>query len=302
MTALALENYQARMQRVLDYIDQHLNDHLSLAALASVAAFSKHHFHRQFIATFGLTPQRYVQLARMKRASFRLAFKDDANITEIAMDAGYDAPDAFARAFRGRFGQVPSVFRKSPDWELWLAALGALSRARSKLAPNFSISDVVVRETPGVRVAVMQHRGDPVRIGETIRRFIAWRKASGLDRKVSETFNVFCSDPRATPAVDFRLNLCAATDRAIDANEYGVESGLIPAGRCAVLRVAGMSDDLEPAGFFLYRDWLPRSGEEPRDFPLYCQRVTFYPDVPEHEAVTDLYLPLKERRLPSSNP
>ena len=43
---------------------------------------------------------------------------------------------------------------------------------------------------------------------------------------------------------------------------------------------------------FLYREWLPDSGEELRDFPLYCERVSFFPDVPEREAITDLYLPL----------
>jgi len=32
---------------------------------------------------------------------------------------------------------------------------------------------------------------------------------------------------------------------------------------------------------------------EPRDFPLYCQRLTFFPEVPEHEAVAELFLPLK---------
>ena len=52
-------------------------------------------------------------------------------------------------------------------------------------------------------------------------------------------------------------------------------------------------DDLEPAALFLHRDWLPASGEEPRDFPLYCQRMTFFPDVPERQVLTDLYLPLK---------
>jgi len=59
------------------------------------------------------------------------------------------------------------------------------------------------------------------------------------------------------------------------------------------LRVVGSSDDLEPAALFLYRNWLPASGEETRDFPLYCQRVSFFPDVPEHEAITDLFLPLR---------
>jgi hypothetical protein len=68
---------------------------------------------------------------------------------------------------------------------------------------------------------------------------------------------------------------------------------VIPGGRCAVLRVVGGSENLEAPALFLYRDWLPASGEETRDFSLFRQRVSFYPDVPEHETITDLFLPLK---------
>jgi AraC family transcriptional regulator len=110
-----LLNYQARMQRVLNHIDRHLDDDLDLEAVSDVAAFSKFHFHRQFTATFGVTVHRYIQLARMKRASHRLAYMDAQSVTDIAMDTGYDAPDAFARAFRQRFAQSPSSFRKSPE-------------------------------------------------------------------------------------------------------------------------------------------------------------------------------------------
>jgi AraC family transcriptional regulator len=293
MTAAALEHYRARMQRVLDHIDSHLGDDLGLAALARVAAFSKHHFHRQFAAAFGVTAHRYVQLARMKRACYRLAFRDDATVTEIALDAGYEAADAFARAFRGRIGQPPSAFRRSPDWERWRSAFGPLSHARSKLVTPYSADQVTIRVVPATPVAVMTHRGDPARLGQTIQRFIAWRKRTGLRPAVSATFTVFHCDPRTTPPAEFRLDLCAATGRVVAAADEAVETGVIPGGRCAVLRVVGASDDLEPAALFLYRDWLPASGEEPRDFPLYCQRLTFFPDVPEHEAVTDLYLPLR---------
>lgn len=72
----ALQNYQARMRRVLDYIDRHLDSDLDLETVSGVAAFSKFHFHRQFTATFGLSVHRYVQLARMKRASHQLAYMD----------------------------------------------------------------------------------------------------------------------------------------------------------------------------------------------------------------------------------
>ena len=162
----ALQNYHARMQRVLDHIDRHLDGDLDLDALSSVAAYSKYHFHRQFTATFGLSVHRYVQLARMKRASHRLAYMDAQSVTDIAMDAGYDAPDAFARAFRQRFGQSPSSFRKSPDWEPWLAAFGPLDNARSKLMQKtFTTDDVTIRDVPTTPVAIMEHRGDPATIG-----------------------------------------------------------------------------------------------------------------------------------------
>jgi AraC family transcriptional regulator len=282
------------MQRVLDHIDQHLDDDLDLEAMSGVAAFSKFHFHRQFTSTFGLSVHRYVQLARMKRASYRLAYRDAQSVTDIAMDAGYEAPDAFARAFRQRFRQSPSSFRNSPDWEPWLVAFGPLDNARSKLMQKtFTPDDVTIRDVSPTPVAIMEHRGDPATIGATIQRFIAWRKATGLSPKTSPTFNVFYSDPRTTPSTEYRMDLCVGTDRPLEAKGEQIGAGIIPGGRCAVLRIVGSTDNLEPAALYLYRDWLPASGEEVRDFPLYCQRLAFFPEVPEHEAVAELFLPLK---------
>ena len=205
------------MRRVLDHIDRHLDEDLDLAALSGVAAFSKHHFHRQFSATFGVSAHRYVQLARMKRASYRLAFRDDAKVIEIALDAGYEAPDAFARAFRDCVGQAPSAFRKSPDWEPWLAALEPLDRARSANM-SYSPNDVTVREFPATQVAILTHRGDPARVYETVRRFIEWRRAAGLGRDIAATYTIFPCDPRTTPPDAFRLDLCAG-DRSPDRNQ-----------------------------------------------------------------------------------
>ncbi|ESQ86794.1 AraC family transcriptional regulator [Asticcacaulis sp. AC460] len=293
MTA-ALHNYHTRMQRVLDYIDRHLDDDLDLETVSGVAAFSKFHFHRQFTAAFGLSVHSYVQLARMKRASHQLTYMEAQSVTDIAMDAGYDAPDAFARAFRQRFGQSPSGFRKAPDWESWHAALGPLDKARSKLMQKtFSPADVTIRDVPATPVAIMEHRGDPATLGATIQRFIAWRKAAGLPPKDHPTFTVWRSERRPASPADYSMDLCVGTDQPIAANGETIRAGEIPAGRCAVLRVVGNTDNLEPAALYLYREWLPASGEEPRDFPIYGQRLSFYPEVPQHEAVADVFLPLK---------
>jgi AraC family transcriptional regulator len=280
------------MLRVLDHIDRHLDGDLDLDTVSGVAAFSKFHFHRQFKATFGVSLHRYVQLARMRRVSGRLADGEGPSVTEIALDAGYETPDAFARAFRQRFGQSPSGFRKSPDWVAWLQAFGPLNRARSRLMKQtFTPQEVTIREVAPTRVALFEHRGDPETLDATIQRFIAWRKARGLSPRNSQTFNIWHTERRPANPADYAMDLCVGTDLPVEANEEGARAAEIPGGRCAVLRVTGDTHNLEPAALYLYRDWLPASGEEMRDFPIYCQR--FFLDTPEEGTAAELYLPLK---------
>lgn len=291
----ALDNYHARMQRVLDHIDRHLDGDLDLDTVSRIAAFSKFHFQRQFTATFGLSLHRYVQLARLKRASHQLATENARSVTDIAMDAGYDAPDAFARAFRRRFGQSPSSFRKSPDWAPWLAAFGPLDNARSKLMQIiYTPDDVTIRDMPPTPVAIMEHRGDRATLGTTIERFIAWRKAAGLSPENSATFNIFRSERTPANPADYSMDLCVGTDLPIDPNDAQMKAGTIPGGRCAVLRVVHDTHNLEPAALYLYREWLPESGEEVRDFPLYCRRrLSFFPGGQVHDVSVELFLPLE---------
>ena len=285
--------HQARFQRVLRHIDEHPEEALSVDLLSGIARFSKFHFHRQFAALFRIGVYRYVQLVRLKRASYQLAFRTEP-IVAIALDAGYEGPEAFCRTFKQRFGQRPSAFRQQPRWTSWHHAFQPIREIRrSHMNQGTPERAVRIVQTKEVQVAALEHRGDPATIGDSIRRFIAWRKAAGLPPRSSATFNILHDDPDSTPPEAFRLDLCAATDRAVPPNDAGIVAKTIPGGRCAVLRHVGNEESFAEAALYLYAQWLPDSGEELRDFPLYCQRISFFPDVPEHEAVTDLFLPLK---------
>src|SRR5262249_33293578 len=144
---------------------------LSVNVLSGIAAFSKYHFHRQFTALFGITVHDYVQLARLKRASFRLAFGEDA-IIEIAFDSGYERPEAFSRAFKQCIGQTPSEFRNEPRWTPWHATFQQVSATRRvHMKKVFQSEEVRIVEVTDTRVAVLEHRGDPALIGDSIRRF-----------------------------------------------------------------------------------------------------------------------------------
>lgn len=290
---IAAEAHHMRFRRVLEHIDEHLDDALTVDRLSAVAAFSKFHFHRQFSALFGLGVYRYVQLMRLRRASHQLAYRQHLSIIEIALTSGYDSHEAFSRAFKKVVGQTPSEFRQQPQWEAWHAVYQPLTQVRTlHMKPDLNADQVKLVVFPETKVAVREHRGDPRAIGDSIREVIAWRKQNHLGPSVSATFNILYDNPSDTPPEDFRLDICVATDRPIAENPYGMVAKTIPGGRCAVLRHVGSEDKLFQAVGYLYATWLPSSGEEPRDFPLFLQRVSFV-DVPEHEAVVDIFLPLK---------
>lgn len=293
MPLSAADAYRDRFRKVLAHIDAHSEDDLSLDRLSGVAVFSKFHFQRQFAALFGISVSRYVQLVRLRRASYRLAFRR-RRIIEIALASGYESHEAFSRAFKKAVGQSPSEFREQPLWDRWHALDQRLHDVRSQhMKPEFCPDDVQIIDFPATRVAVLEHRGDPNQLGDSIRRFIAWRQQNRLPPRVSATFNLLYNDPAETPPDEFRLDLCAATDREVAENPFGVVAQTIPAGRCAVLRHVGSDDTLGDALRYLYATWLPASGETPRDFPPFLQRVRFFPDVPEHEAIVDVFLPLQ---------
>lgn len=280
--------YAARFDKVFDYIDKHLGDALTVEILSQVANFSRFHFHRQFSDYAGISVLRYVQLMRLKRSSYRLAFNKLEKITDIALDAGFENPESFSRAFKNTFGQTPTEFRHHPAWQPWNERYQFPNRERKT---NMEVNIIEVEET---KVAVLEHRGAPALVNESVGIFIDWRKSSGLSPvKSSKSFGIAYDNPDTTDPEQFRFDICGSVSEPVPENQQGVMNKIISAGRCAVIRHHGSHDRIGTCAYYLYRDWLPESGEELRDFPLYFQYLNLMPDTPEHELVTDIYLPLK---------
>lgn len=284
-TAIA---YAKRFDRVFEYIEKHLDEPLSVEQLSRVALFSKFHFHRQFSEYAGMGVLAYVRLLRLRQASYKLVFSRQERITDIALDAGFESPEAFSRAFRQAFGQSPSQFRKSPLWQPWNERVRLPPRERREKM------DVTIVDFSETKVAVLAHRGSPQRLNDAAMKFMEWRKESGLSPvRKSRTFGVAYDDPNTVDPELFRFDICGEVSGPIPENPQGLTNGVIPGGRCALVRHLGSHDRIGGSVYPLYRQWLPESGEELRDFPIFFRYLNLMPDVPEHELVTEIYLPLK---------
>ncbi|MGN8342764.1 GyrI-like domain-containing protein [Pseudomonas sp. SMV71] len=280
--------YTQRFNAVLAYIEANLEGDLSVKTLGEVVNFSAFHFHRQFTAFVGVPVSRYVQLMRLRRAAHRLAAATDYSVLDAATDAGFESPEAFSRAFRRAFGMTPSAFRKAPNWQVWNAVF---------TIPHFSRTITMqlrIVDFAEVRLAALEHCGPPGLVNESVRRFIEWRTQSGQSPVASSrSFGIPYGNPDTTPPEHFRFAICGEIHEAVAPNEFGVHERVIPAGRCAVVRHTGSPDHIGETIYPVYRDWLPASGEELRDHPLFFHYLSVYPETPQDQWQTEVYIPLQ---------
>jgi AraC family transcriptional regulator len=99
-----------RVQPALAYAAKHLDEDVSLAALARQAGLSPFHLQRIFTATVGETPKEATLRLRLGHAAVLLLTTKDS-ILDVALSCGFQSHEAFIRAFRRRFEMAPSVYR-----------------------------------------------------------------------------------------------------------------------------------------------------------------------------------------------
>lgn len=152
--------------------------------------------------------------------------------------------------------------------------------------------EVRIVEFPETPVAVVEHRGAPALEHETSKKLIEWRIQHRLSPANHRTFGVHYTDPLSVAPAEHRVDFCVTYGQPVHPNPQGVTNKVIPANRCAVARHLGSRNHIS-AAVYLYREWLPSSGELPGDFPMFFHYVNVGPNIQEHEMITDVYLPLK---------
>ncbi|OSJ08967.1 hypothetical protein BST63_27640 [Bradyrhizobium canariense] len=109
-TANALPNW--RLKRVLEYVNTHLDQALTLADLAAVAGLSRMHFAGQFRVATGYRPHEYLLYQRIEQAKSML-LSTDVPLAELALNVGFQAQPHFSTVFKRLTGQTPARWRNA---------------------------------------------------------------------------------------------------------------------------------------------------------------------------------------------
>ena len=109
----SVEIYRRRVNRVMDYISDHLDEPLPLEKLARLAHFSPFHFHRVFRSVVGEPVHAFVKRLRLERAVFALTHRPRENLTAVALRHGFASSSDFSRAFKEAYGFSPRSYTRA---------------------------------------------------------------------------------------------------------------------------------------------------------------------------------------------
>ncbi|AMP89268.1 AraC family transcriptional regulator [Legionella pneumophila] len=279
--------YQQKLENMIDFIGKHLDEELSLESLSEIFCISKFHFHRLFTAFTGLSLQQYIKWLRLKRAAHQLIVEKDQSVINIAINAGFESHEAFSRAFKKACGFSPSQFRQGFGRSYWEQPPYCLPRqGRNDMK-------VDIKSIDKIRLAVIEHKGDPKLLGESINKLVSWAKSQSINLKPrpGEAFALAYDDPKTTPPSEFRIDLGIKVPENLKLD--GMIEKFLPSGRYAVTVHKGSRNNIGDVVYYLYRDWLPNTSEQLGDLPCIFCYYNFDHEVAETELLTECWLLLK---------
>ena len=104
-----------QQKRLVEFIEEHLAEEISLTALAELSGLSLYHFARAFAQSFGMPPHRY-HMARRMDCARNLLRKLTLSVTEIGIQTGFRETSSFTRAFRRFTGLTPTEYRRLREY------------------------------------------------------------------------------------------------------------------------------------------------------------------------------------------
>lgn len=306
------EEYQARINRVMDYIEKHIDHPIDLAVLADIAHFSPFHFHRMFTFLVGETPNNFLLRIRIEKAAHLLREDKNISISEIAYSCGFNNVSSFSRTFRRFFDITAKGFRETEKGVfsnngLLYSKNGQLlskncqkhldidSQFCSVEFKNLIIMNtkIEVKEMPEMKVIYCRHTGQFHLIYKAYEKLMKWAAPRNLlNFPEMKTLTVYHDDPTITEIEKVRQDACITVTEDVKVDgEIGKMT--VVGGKYVVGRFEINETEFQKAWNTMCL-WFTESGYQQGDGNTYELYHNDYTQHPEKKHILDICIPVKD--------
>lgn len=300
---MTAEEHFKRIRKVLIYIDENINEELSLEKLAEIATYSPFHFHRIFRAVTSETLQEYITRKRLEKSAMMLALKKNTSLEEIYTQFGFKSNANFSKTFKKYYGISPTEFRKNSP-EKFSKITQNISKIEQKEVVfeqylyNLNLIESFMEENAKIEVKEMPeiHLASVLSIGvqnieNSYNKLINWAIPKNLfPRENVKMITVYHDSFKVTAPDKVRIHACMLLDEPIK-TDGEISPETLPKGKYIVGSFCIEINKFEKAwnGLFL---WMKENGYEFRRSNPYEIYHNNFKENPQKKCIVDFCIPI----------
>lgn len=280
--------WMERLNRAINYMEQHMTDTIDLDKVAKIAGCSTYHFQRMFTYMAELPLSEYIRRRKMSLAAVDLQ-EEHNKVIDIGLKYGYDSPTAFNRAFKSIHGIAPSKVRES----------GVILKAYPPISFRITIKgdcemNYRIEKKDGFRIV-----GISMPLEKEIEKNFAivpqmWQRAA-----IDGTMEKLASLMEGTPMGLLGVSACNAQEEwkyyiAVTSQkplEKDFEEYMIPASTWAIFSGEGKNTTIQELEKQIVTQWLPTSGYEYGD----AADIEVYLNADPEHAKYEVWIPIVKK-------
>ena len=280
MRTITYNDYIQRINKVVAYINDHLDESLDLKTLAEVAALSEFHFHRVFKALKGESIGAHISRLRIEAAA-RLLRYSALSIEDIAFNIGYEAPAALSKAFKNQYGITPTQYRTNKD--IYIMKKEIINPDLALKAPK-----IIELEPKNLIYVALTGEYGTLDYGKAYEQLWAVVKSQKLFTKGIESICVSYDDPKITEASLQRSEVSLAIHKPAHP-EGEVSCKTLAGGKYAVFFYQGSYSHLS-AVYDAAMRWVIDSEYEVREEPTFEKYLNDSRRTAQEKLKTEVYI------------
>ena len=278
------EDYKRRIDLIINYVREHLDNTIDLNTLAELSAFSPFHFHRITKAYLGETIGAFIIRTRVETAAKLLKYSD-INISDIAYQVGYDTPSSLNKAFVKLFGISPAKYRVTKNYSI-------MTQVHPKLEVKLSRAKVVELEPKTILYISATGMYESSVFQSAYQQMWEEVKKQGAYSAGIEHIGLYYNNPKITKDEQIKYDVCLRVCKHVEpAENIGVKE--LAGGRYAMFTYIGEYNKVGAAYDKIYGELLAKGGFELRGNYCFEKYVTDPQKTAPEKHKTEIYIPIQ---------